>query len=129
MSTAQTPGLEALQVNNSCTHKFRHTARAQSRGKETKRERERAQVKHTLLFSSVYCITHKQLMTGQKEMKESFCAHRLRTRQNNKSYWFSTTIRWCDSTDTSIEFSPNKRQDMSVKVCIWLALPVFDKAS
>lgn len=76
-----------------------------------------------------FCLLHHTQTAHDRTERDKrvFLCSQTAYSPNNKSCCFSTTIRWCDSTDTSIEFNPNKIQDMTVKVCIWLALSVLIK--
>lgn len=67
-----------------------------------------------------FCLLHHTQTAHDRTERDErvFLCSQTAFSLNNKSYCFSTTIRWCDSTDTSIEFRPNKRQDMTVKVYI-----------
>ncbi len=76
-----------------------------------------------------FCLLHHTQTAHDKTERDErvFLCSQTAYSPNNKSFCFSSTIRWCDSTDTSIEFRPKKRQDMTVKVYICLALPVLIK--
>lgn len=104
------PRLRCLKLCKSKTEKQK-TAQAQLKQRHINQER--AQVKHTRLFTSLYGSTHKQLMTGPKQIRESFCAQTVHSQSKKASVFLDP------STAVTAQICPSDSLQIADK--IWLS--------